>query len=827
MNATIKKCLPHFAAIVLFVVLTLIYFYPIVAEDRELYQGDLQNMVGWGKDLKDYHKETGDYAFWSNSMFSGMPANYSYMPPMTNVFKIFEKAVLSVLPFNLGFFFLYMIGFYIFLIAIGCKPWLSIVGAIAYAFASYNIIIIEVGHVNKALVMSTMAPVIGGIILCYRKKYLWGAIVTLIFTGLNVLWQHQQISYYLLLTILILAVVYLRYAIKEKTLKDYFKSSALLLVIAVFAIAPELGNLIATADYTKDSMRGGAVLQSNAEGKKGNSGLDIDYAFGWSFEKSETMTLLIPNFFGASSHYNVGTDSEYYNRLIKERVSPKQAEQICRYAPMFWGEKGSTSGPPYAGAIVCFLFVLGLIIVKGPEKWWMLGATILSFVLAWGKHFETVNSFFFYHLPLYNKFRTVETALVIAGVTMAALAMLALKEIFDNANRKVYLKPVYIAAGITGGLCLVFALFGSAIMSFSGVVDAQIQSQQGPEMLAAIVSDRKSMLSSDSWRSFFFILLATGALWFYLRNFIKINYVVAVVGILIFIDLWTVDKRFLNFDSFVPKQKALVASEVDRQILQDKDPNYRVMNFAPGAMFNESRTSYFHKSIGGYSPAKLRRYQDIIDKYFSRGIDRNVMNMLNTKYVIMQNEQRQQVAQLNPDALGNVWFVNELMWVDTPDEEIAALKGLDPALTAVIDKEWQGTLTGWDALRHEGTDTTALIRLADYANPGNIFYESSSATPRLAVFSEVYYKTWHAYIDGVEAPLVRVNYILRGLPVPAGTHAIELKCVDDVYLRGAKISKIASVLVGIVLLGLLGYAIWISTVVVREKNVRRNKQVSS
>ena len=802
MNDKFKNFAPHIVAIILFLVLTLTYFYPLVLEDKELYQGDLQNMVGWGKDLKDYHDKTGDYAFWSNSMFSGMPANYSFMPPMTNVFSIFQKAVQFVLPGNnLSLVFLYLIGFYIFLIAIGCKPWLSMVGAIAYAFATYNIIIIEVGHVNKALVMSTMAPVIGGIILCFRKKYLWGVIVTLIFTGLNVLWSHQQISYYLLLTILILAVVYLIYAIRENTLKDYLKSSAILIVVAMLAIAPALGNLLSTADYSKDTMRGGAVLQKNAKGEKESSGLDIDYAFAWSFEKGETMTLLIPNFYGASSHYNIGENSAFYNWLRKAGYSPKQAEQYSKYAPMFWGDKGSTSGPPYAGAIVCFLFVLGLVIVKGKEKWWMLGATILSLILAWGKNFATINNFLFYHLPLYNKFRTVETALVIAGVMMVALAILALKEILDNKdNRKIYLKPVYMAAGITGGLCMIFALFGNALLSFSGVTDVQ----NNPELLAAILSDRKSMLTSDSWRSFFFIALAMGTLWYYIHNKLKLNYVIAIIGVLIFIDLWTVDKRFLNYDSFVPKQKAIQKTDIDEQILQDNDPNYRVLNLA-ASLFQESRTSYFHKSIGGYSPAKLRRYQDVIDFHFNRVPNNNVLNMLNAKYVILPTQQGQQQVMPNPDALGNVWFVNELKWVDSPDEEIIALNDFDPAQTAFVDREWESTLLGWESLQHE-KDSTAVIRMRDYANPGHIIYESSSMMPHLAVFSEVYYKTWHAYINGVEVPLVRVNYILRGLPVPAGNHTIEFKCVDDIYLRGAKISKIASICVGIILLSLFGFA---------------------
>ena len=810
MNDKIKKVLPHVIAIILFLGLALIYFYPVIMENKELFQGDLENMIGWGKDQKDFQKQTGEFAFWSNSMFSGMPANsFTYMAPLFNIFNYFGQLFRFNLPtYHIGLLFVYLLGFYIFLTSIGCKPLLSVVGAIAYAFTTYNIIILEVGHVNKAQVMATMAPIIGGIILTYRKKYVWGAIVTILFTGMNVAWNHLQMSYYLLLMILVIAIVYLVFAIREKMIADYLKSSMVLVISALLAIAPALGTLMISADYSKDTMRGGAVLEKGEDGTKESTGLDIDYAFHWSYGKGETMTLLIPNFYGAkSAPFN--SQSEFYKVIVAksrtEQITNEEANYLLSRFGQYWGDQPNTAGPAYAGAIVCFLFILGLIIVKGREKWWLLCATILSFMLAWGKNFELFNNFIFYHLPMYSKFRSVSMALVLAEVTMATMAVLALKEIFDNkANNKMFLKPVYISAGITGYLCLTYALFGSALMNFSGATDVQIQN---PDFLAALISDRKSMLASDSWRSFIFIAIAAGALWYYIHNRVKITYIIAFIGVLIFIDLWTVDKRFLNADSFVPKQRVreAVATEVDRQILADPDPNYRVFNYAPG-MFSESRTSYFHKSIGGYSPVKLRRYQDIIEHHFSRGFNINVLNMLNTKYVIMQNQQGQQGVQVNQGALGNAWFVNELVWVDSPDEEIVALKDFDPLQTAFIDKEWQRSLTGWEALQHEAADSTAFIRLTNYANPGNLFYESSSSKPQLAVFSEVYYKTWRAYIDGTEVPLVRVNYILRGLQVPSGNHSIEFKCIDEVYLRGAKISKISSIFVGIILLSMLGFA---------------------
>ena len=810
MNDNIKQLVPHILAIILFLALSATFFYPVIIEDKTLFQSDLEQMTGWGKDLKDYHEQTGDYAFWSNSMFSGMPANYTFMPPTFNIFNYLGQLFSFNLPLlHIGVLFIYLLGFYIFLISIGCKPLLSIVGSLAYAFTTYNLIILEVGHVNKGLVMATMAPIIGGIILTYRKKFLWGAIITLIFTGINVVWNHQQITYYLLLMILIIAIVYFVYALKEKAAPDFFKSSVILLVVALIAIAPSMGNLLSTADYAKDTMRGGSVLQKNDEDNKESSGLDIDYAFMWSYGKGETMTLLIPNFYGGGKANTVNENSEVSNLYRKAGYNPKQAAQIIA-ASLYWGDQPFTDGPAYAGAIICFLFVLGIFIVKGREKWWLLSATILSFVLAWGRNFDLVNNFLFYYLPLYSKFRTPAMALTIAEVTMVTMAVLTTKEIVESReNGKKYLNPLYISAGITGGLCLLFALIGGSLMGFSSLSDANYP----PELLDVLIKDRKNMLTSDAWRSLFFIALSAGVLWYYLKKSFKITYLVAIIGVLIFIDLWMVDRRFLNEDSFVAKQKSKVIAptDADRQILQDKDPNYRVFNLTMNP-FQESATSYFHKSIGGYSPAKLQRYQDIIDHHLSGNpLNINVLNMLNTRYIIFQPQQGQppQVSY-NPDALGNGWFVNEIQWVNSPDEEIVALKDFDPSQVAFIDMEWKETIPNWQKLQHENADndSTENIRLRDYINPGNIIYESSSIQPHLAIFSEVFYKTWHAYIDGNEVPVIRVNYILRGLEVPTGNHTIEFKCIDNIYLMSTNISLIASIIAGLMLTCLFGFAGW-------------------
>ncbi|MDR1226717.1 MAG: hypothetical protein LBK47_07455 [Prevotellaceae bacterium] len=794
-----KKWFPHVVAVLFFMLLTVVYFSPVVFDGKDLVQGDVVSIQGWGKDLKDYHEQTGQYAFWSNTMFSGMPANYAFMPPTVNIFRYIGQIISFNLPSHMKLVFLYFIGFYIFLLSIGCNPWLSILGSLAYSLASYNFVIIEAGHGSKAFAMAMMAPVLGGIMFTYRKKYLWGILTTLIFTGLQVYSGHQQVTYYLLLIMVIMVVVYFIYAVREHTLKDFVKSSAILVVVGGIAVLPALGNLLPTLDYTKESMRGGAVLQTEStDGKKSNSGLDIDYAFQWSYGIEETMTLLIPNFYGASSHYNIGLDSKLGNVL----KGSEQRKQFVQHAPMYWGTQPFTSGPVYAGAIVCFLFILGLFIVKTPERWWLLGATILSILLSWGKNFAVFNDFMFYHLPLYSKFRTPSMSLVMAGVTMATLAVLALKTIIENKDRKKFsdelTKPLYTSLALTGGLALFFAIFGGGMFDFTAASDASYPSW----LTDALKADRAHMLTSDALRSACYIALAGALIWLFVKSKVKTQYLLLGLGILVLFDMWGVNKRFLNDNNFVPKKqaKAILPTAADKAILQDTDPNYRVVNLASNT-FNESFTSYFHKSVGGYSPAKLRRYQDIIDHHISRRLNMSVLNMLNTRYFIVPSDKGAPQVQKNPDAMGNCWFVDSLQWVNNPNEEIAALNNFNPVTTAVVDTAWKSKLPA--NLQANTSSHNAKIELAGYA-PGNLVYKSSNTQEQLAVFSEVYYKTWKAYIDGQEIPLVRVNYILRGLAVPVGEHTIELKCVDEVYNYSAKIALWSSILVGLILLSLFG-----------------------
>ena len=804
-----KSYYPHLLAVLAFLVLTGVYFAPTL-QGKDLVQDDAINSRGWGQDLREYHEETGEYAHWSNAMFGGMPANYTYMPESVNVFRhigcFLTLAWMGGTGRHNGYIFLSFICFYIFLLSLGCRSWLSFMGAVAYTLCSYNFIIINAGHMNKALVMATMAPIIGGVIMCYRGKLLRGSLVTLVFAGLNIYWNHQQISYYLLLTLLILAVVYGVYAVREKAFALYLKATGVLALVAVLAILPSVGQLWPTMDYTKESVRGGAVLQPNGD-ETASSGLDIDYAYAWSYGIEETLTMLVPNVYGASSHYNLGTDSETYE-LLRSAYGSSQAKQIVKQMPVYWGAQPFTSGPVYVGAIVCFLFFLGICLVKGRERWWLVAATLLSLVMAWGKYLPFVNNFLFYNLPLYNKFRAPSMALVIASLTMVTLGVLAVKEFMkrrnEGGNEKNLITALVASFAISGGVCLVLALFGGVMFDFAAPSDGAY----APMLVDALRADRESMLASDAWRSFLFISAAFMALFLYLRTKMQGRYLVGILAMLVLVDLWVVDKRFLSWDSFVSKRVAteIVPTAADKQIMRDTDPDYRVLNLATST-FNDSRTSYFHKSVGGYSPAKLRRYQDIIDTYLGNSINMNVLNMLNVRYVIVPSEEGAPQVQMNPEAYGNCWFVDSIVWSDTPDDEIRSIGDGDLRSCAYIEKSWQEQFANSREYCNP-VDSASYIVLDEYKNPGHITYKSSSAAAHLALFSEVYYKTWKAYIDGKEVPLLRANYLLRALPVPAGEHDIELRCVDEVILSSAKISLISSVLVGLLILLLSGTIIY-------------------
>ena len=832
-----KVVLPHAAAVVFFLGLTVAYFSPIVFDNKDLVQGDMVAVEGMKKSSEDFHKQTGEYSLWSTNMFSGMP-EIVYGETVPNAWWYSSELLRLNLPmYHMGMFFAYLIGFYIFMLCMGANVWVAVLGALAYSLASYNLIIIEAGHVTKGYAMAYLAPMLGGIILAFRKKLLQGGIITMIFLGLEISAGHTQITYYAMLMVGLAGIVYLIYFLRQTNgLSTFSKVVGILMIAAILAFLPNTVGLLHLQDYAKDTMRGGSELTIKADGSHTEDGspnadgLEIDYAFTWSYGKMETFTLLIPNLYGGG-HDFLDPKSETAQKLRQagyEKYTKANNGKILMYLSTYWGDKPFTSGPNYAGVVICFLFVLGLFVLKDTEKWWLLAATILSFLLAWGKNFGILNNFLFEYLPFYNKFRTPEMALIIAGVAMPIMAMLTLKDIVENKITQANLiKYLYITLGIVGGICLFFLLFGSFLFSFMSDREADI----APQILDILRDYRKSMLILDTLRSLVFVLLTFVMLWLFIKKKIqKATYLIIALMVLVLADMWAVDRRYLNDDNFTSKKKMRISrTETDEQILKDNDPNFRVFNFASNT-FNEANTSYFHKSIGGYSPAKLRRYQDMIDFHISKEMQAvyseivnaqgnmnlvdahkfSVLNMLNTKYFILPIGDGKTIPILNPHAYGHAWFVDSIRLTANPDEEILALNDFDPRITAIVDTSKFGEIINNFTLQK---DTLANIELIHY-QPNKLIYKTSAADPQLAVFSEVFYRNWRATIDGKDIPVIRTNYILRALIVPEGEHEIVFTYDSEIHKISAKISLYSSIFVALLLVAAVVY-------IVRKKKNRK------
>ncbi len=804
-NLNFKKIIPHLAAIVIFVAIGLVYFSPVM-EGKALRQMDVVNAGGMQQEAMLYHQKTGDYTLWTNSMFGGMPTyQIGVLPPSKNVYAYTERAICLSLPhFTVDIVFLYLIGFYILMLVLGINPWISIIGAIAFAFGSYNFIIIEAGHVNKAFAIAFMAPVLAGFILTYKKKYLLGGILTAFMLGIEIYFNHVQITYYLMFMIFIMIIVKFIFAIIQKQLKSFMVASSVLVLAAIMAILPNVRELWTTYEYGQETIRGKSELTPKNNNQE-STGLDKDYAFAWSYGKSESFTLLIPNFSGGSSHQELSEGSETAQVLKKNGIS--NVREMIKGVQTYWGEQPFTSGPVYAGAIIVFLFVMGLFLIKGPEKWWLLAAAIFSLMLAWGKNFEVFNDFMFYHVPFYNKFRTVAMALVIISVVLPMLALMTINRIFtDTIEKKEVLKALKYSAGIVGGLCLLFAMVPTMFFNFTASSDASMLKQGFPDwFLSAVVTDRESIFRMDALRSLVLILLSAGLIWAFLAQKLKNVYVLLGLGVLITFDVWAVDKRYLNNDDFAPKRKIaseVQPSQIDEVILTDKDPNYRVLNITSNT-FNDAGTSYFHKSIGGYHGAKLRRYQELIENQISKN-NVKVFNMLNTRYFIVPGEKGEQTVQRNVAALGNAWFVDEYKLVENADSEMTALSSFEPARTAIIDKRFAENVKGLNT----GKDTNSSITLTSY-KPDDLTYTSKADRQQLAVFSEIYYdKGWNAYVDGKLSPHFRANYVLRAMVLPAGNHTVEFKFEPKSFYTGDKISLISSIIVLLIFVGGIGFSIW-------------------
>ncbi|MBD1398621.1 YfhO family protein [Pontibacter sp. JH31] len=792
-----RDVLPHLIAILIFLALTAVYFAPVLFEGKAMAQHDILQFKGGAKEIQDYREATGEETLWTNSMFGGMP---SYLIN-TRYPGDFSGYIHTLLTFNLpamaGNIFITLLCAYILLVTLRLNTWLSVVGAIAFAFTSYNFIILEAGHNTKSLTIAYIPLVLAGMFYALRRNVWIGAAIFALGLTLNLHFNHLQMTYYMLLMVLIWVVVEVIYALKQGRIADLVKRGLVLGIAAILAVGVNFGRLYTVAEYSQHSIRGKSELSVANSGDKTSSGLDRDYAFSWSYGVGETITLLIPDFYGGSSNTPLDKDSDSYNAFLKMGMPPVQAEQIVEQGlPTYWGPQPMTSGPVYVGAIICFLFVLGLFIVNKPTRIWLAAATLLSILLAWGNHFEAFNYFMFDYFPGYNKFRAVSSALVIAQITIPLLGMLALYRLIrDRVTIKDLDKKLLIAGGITAGISLLVWLFaGSA--SFAGTVDQQLQQSGFP--IDAIRADRESMMRSDALRSFVFIALSVGLLYFYLKGKLSSTVAIAGIGLLVLVDLWGVNKRYLNDGDFEKRvvENHFQPTPADQMILQDKDPNYRVL-YLPNP-FNDARTSYFHKSVGGYHGAKLRRYQDVIDRHIVQN-NLEVLRMLNTRYVITGDQQ--QPVQRVPGALGNAWFVEEVKTVNTPDEEIEALTDFEANKTAVVD------VSKFKVPAQNFNTEGSTIELTEY-QPNELKYAVKATQSGLVVFSEVYYADgWQAYLNGQPVEHIRANYILRAMPVPAGKHTIEFRFEPKSYTIGNTVSLVSSILLLLVLGGAIFYSI--------------------
>ncbi|HUX59154.1 MAG TPA: YfhO family protein [Bacteroidales bacterium] len=789
----IKPILPHLIAVILFIVISFAYFYPVL-EGKVLKANDSMVSRINSKEIQDFRVKNEREPLWTNSIFSGMPAYLISTLYPGNLIKHVDN-LLRTFKMPVSVLFLSMVGFYFMLLLFGVNPWLAITGALAFSLSSFFFQILGAGHNTQAIALAYMAPMIGGIYYAYRHDALKGALFTAFFLALEIQANHPQITYYALLCLLVFGIVEFVYSFKNKTLVKFFKTSALLIIPFVIAIGINFASLYSVYEYGKYSIRGKSDLTH--ENENITAGLDKDYITYWSYGVDETFNLLIPNYKGGSSK-PFDRDSETY-KALSQRNAQAEAYQFQKY----WGTQPGTDGPHYVGAIVLFLFVLGLILVKGPEKWWLLAATILSIMLAWGKNFMPFSDLFIDYFPGYNKFRAVTMTLVIAQFCIPLLGFLALRDVFNGTTSKSeIIKSLKIAFGITGGFLVLILIIPGIAGSFLSQNESAL-----PEWLkSALIADRKDLLKSDSFRSLVFIILSTGLIVAFISDKLQKGYTILLMAILILLDLWTVDKRYLNADRFVRPsiiQKSFTPTAADAFILKDTSIN-RVLNLATSTFNDNSPTSYFHKSIGGYHGAKLKRYQELIDTALIRNFaliqdaksiadlqsiinNSQALNMLNTKYVIYNPDAP---PMINEDALGNAWFVEKPLMVENANKEISAINYFDPSNEAVINNAFK------DQVTHSfyPVSENEKIELISY-QPDELHYKYTAQEEKLVIFSEIYYPAgWKSYIDGKESKYFSADFILRGMVVPAGDHEIKFVFAPSSYIVGNKISLASSVL---------------------------------
>lgn len=817
-----KNILSIVAAILAFAVITLIYFSPVL-QGKRIKQHDIEMHLGMSQEINQFHEATGEQTLWTNAPFGGMPAWNISVSPKGNLTNPVYKGLSLGFPHPIGSVFICMLGFFVLLLVLDCGFWISFIGAIAYGFTSYLFIVIGAGHNAKAMAMAYMAPVIAGVLLAYKGKYLWGWLLTAFAMAFEVRTNHLQITYYLALIIVILVIAELISDIKNKKLGHFFKASVGLAVAAIIGVLTCSTALYGNYEFGKETTRGKPVLASDQDNQ--TTGLDRDYITQWSYGKGETWTLLIPNAKGGASAY-IGKQNpalDKADRQFKDTIAQQNA---------YWGDQPMTSGPVYVGAIVVFLFVLGALTVKGKLKWALLIATLLSILLSWGKNFMGFTNFFLDYIPGYDKFRAVSMTLVIAEITMPLLGFLGLAELMkDPGGFQKNIKKFYIALGITAGICLLFYLAPKTFFSFLSQGEAEQFAAMSKGKDGAVYAQFASQLEDvrvaifrkDALRSLLFIILAAVPLFLYGKGKLKGQIAFPILAVLVLVDMFPIDKRYLNNDKFVSKEqysKPFTASAADQYILNDNDLDFRVADITKD-MFNDASTCYFHKSLGGYSGAKLRRYQDVISQYLGSELNQlrgaktaqdlmlslsqqKVINMLNTKYVIF-NPNAQPFP--NANALGNAWVVNDIRWVSTPNEEIDAIAETNLAHAAIINREFAQQVGNYQL-----TDSIVPeVTLEDY-QPNKLCYKfrgaSTGATDAnyLVVFSEIWTeKGWKMYVDGQEQPLLRANYILRAALIPGGEHDIVMEYAPKAYKVGNTVSFVSSL---IMILGLIGALIY-------------------
>ncbi len=813
MKTILLKSYPHILAIILFILVSYAYFYPQL-QNKVLNQSDVVHFKGMAKEIVDFRETNNKEPLWTNRPFCGMPT-YLISTKYSGNKLSFIKNLLFIGKRPASYMFVAFIGFYIALLIFGVNPWLSMAGAIAYGLSTFLIIFFEAGHNTKIQAIALIPPVIASVYLTYRKNLLLGLGLFGIFLGLQIFINHPQIVYYTAIAVLIYIIFEFVDAVKNSKIFNFIKISFLLFIPVLLAVGSNLAQLWSVYEYSKYSTRSKSDLVSNNENE--TTGLDKDYALSWSYGVDETLTILIPNFKGGSSNSELSTDSETYKILKQNNI--KDAKKIIKALPLYFGDQPWTSGPIYLGAIVMFLFIFGTIVTKGPIKWWLITVVIVAIIFSWGKNFMLITDLLMDYFPGYNKFRDVKMIMVIAMFAAPLLGFIGLKQLLnDEISKQDTFKAIKYAFIISGGISLFFVLF-SGIFSFNSPSDSRY-----PEwLIEAIKIDRKTMLRSDSFRSFIYILLAAATLWFYLKDKIRKNHVVIFIGLLVLIDLWTVDRRYLNNDNFEREriiEKPYQASKADEYILKDNDPDFRVLNLSVST-FQDASTSYFHNSLGGYHGAKMQRYQEMIEYHLQNEMqqlinvlnekknlidiynsfrDLEVINMLNTKYIIYN---RNAPPLINMHAFGNSWFVDSLSIVDNANEEINILNRINPLKTAVIDKKFESLLTDIQS----DINDSASIQLIDYS-PNQLTYNSKSLSNKLAVFSEIYYpKGWNAYIDGKLHDHLRANYILRALIIPKGEHTIQFKFEPTSYFLGNKISFASSLILILLLFGVIALEI--------------------